>query len=77
MNAGTVLGEYGREMKRYVQKLLKCQVVHFIGTDAHDAVRRKPNMMQCMLYIERKYGSDYAKELSYGNAKKILNQLVE
>lgn len=77
VNVGTVLGENGREMKRYVQKLLKCQLVHFIATDAHDGVKRKPKMMQCMQYIERKYGREYAKELSYTNPKKILNQWVE
>lgn len=77
VNAGTVVGENGREMKRYVNKLLSYQLVHFIATDAHDGVRRKPKMRQCMEYIERKYGSEYTKELSLINPKKILNQFCE
>jgi len=73
VNAASVTGENGFETKRFVKKLLKKQLVHLIGTDAHNISRRPPKMKKCVQYLERKFGLDYTKQLIYTNALEIIN----
>ncbi|MFR8172100.1 MAG: CpsB/CapC family capsule biosynthesis tyrosine phosphatase [Marvinbryantia sp.] len=75
VNAASVTGENGFAAKRFVKKLLKYELVHFLGTDAHDMKTRKPLMKKCVSYIAGKYGEDYARRISRDNALRILDNL--
>lgn len=76
-NADSVLGERGFGVKRFCHQLLKERKVHFIASDAHDAVRRPPLLRECFLKLYKKYGAEYAEELFYGNAQAVIeNQTV-
>jgi protein-tyrosine phosphatase len=72
VNSASVLGDEGRDKKAYIKKLLHRKLVHYIATDAHNMKNRKPKMIDCIQYIEKKFGYDYAAELSYLNAKEII-----
>lgn len=74
MNAGSITGDWGYAAKRNCMRLLKQQLVHFIGTDAHRAEgKRAPRMEKCAGLLKRQVGSSYAEELLKGNAEKILS----
>lgn len=73
VNASSVTGENGFSAKRYVRKLLKYELVHFLGTDAHDLNRRSPMIQKCVSYIAKKYGEEYARRVSSENALKLLS----
>lgn len=71
-NAGSISGKYGFQTKRYLHKLLKEQLIDYVGTDAHNADRRAPEMKRCAELLYRKYGDEYAESILYQNALKNL-----
>lgn len=76
VNAASVMGGFGKPTKAMVEKLLKKQLVDFIGTDAHSSGNRAPKILECAELLERKYDARYVEQLLYRNAEKyILNQM--
>ncbi len=72
-NYGSILGQYGKEAQKALVKMLKNNMVHFLGTDTHrtgfiyghfDKVERE--FLKCI--SEEKF-----QELTTTNAEKILN----
>jgi len=72
LNADSVMGKLGLRIKRFCQTLLEAGQVHFIASDAHDAVHRPPLLKECYLHISEKYGEDYAKKLFWENPQAML-----
>ena len=72
-NATSVVGKLGGTVKRLLLKLLKRDMIHFIGTDAHSNRTRAPYMEECAAYLAKKLGQDKARKLLYDNPKKMLN----
>lgn len=72
VNAMSVTGDNGYSVKRFVRKLLKYELVHFLGTDAHGTGGRRPAMQKCVSYIEKKYGEAYASKIARDNALGML-----
>lgn len=72
LNADSIMGKYGFEIRQYTRKLLKKELVHFIATDAHDATKRVPKLSACAEYITKKYGEEYASYLLYDNPYKAI-----
>lgn len=73
INADSVIGRRGFGMKRFCHKLMKNHCVHFIGSDAHNADTRSPDLKECCEKIKRKYGPAYAELLLCGNARTVLS----
>lgn len=73
VNAASVTGDCGWTIKRFTKRLLKEHLVDVIATDAHSIGKRAPFLSKCVLYIEKKYGSDYANDLAIINPFKIIN----
>ncbi len=44
MSAGSVVGQFGRTVKRFASHLVHEQLVHNLSSDAHDAVKRAPSL---------------------------------
>lgn len=74
VNAGSVLGEDGRQIKKYCYRLIKKDWVHFIASDAHDCNDRSPNIGKCAAYIEKKMGNEYARKIFRENPLKIIRK---
>ncbi len=73
LNAESVIGGHGMKTKAFCKKLLKNDLVHFIATDAHHATgSRTVKLQKCAAYIEKKYGSDYAKKIFRDNPSRLL-----
>ena len=78
LNADSILGSNGFGIKRYCHKLLKAKKVHFVASDAHDAIYRPPLLRKCFLHVHKKYGQDYAIGLFSENAQMIVeNRMIE
>ncbi len=58
----------GRFAARRLTRMLKCRLVDFISTDAHNLSGRCPNMKRAFELLSKEYGSDYAEAICYGNA---------
>lgn len=73
VNAGSIIGDTGWKAARFVKRLLKEELVDYLGTDAHDSNgRRRPAMAKCAAYLKHKCSRTYADALLYGNATENL-----
>ncbi len=72
VNARSITGENGYSYKRLSKRLLKKKLVHFVATDSHNDSRKSPRLKRCALYLSKKYGVEYAKELLVENQKKVI-----
>lgn len=71
VNAAGVTGKSFSE-KRFFRRILDAQLVDFVGTDAHDTHHRAPLLAKCAGVLQRKYGSEYARQILGENAREIL-----
>ena len=71
-NYASILGFYGNEAKKTVKKLLKSDMVHFLGSDVHRKGTIYPKIPEILGKIEKIVGERRLKELSTLNAQKIL-----
>ncbi len=72
INAGSVIGQDGLSIKRFCRALMRKNVVNFIASDAHNMVNRKPNLSECLKYVERKMGFDYAQEIFSAHPNQVI-----
>lgn len=68
VNASSMVGEQGFGTKMFVKKLLKNELIDFVGTDAHHYEKRAPHMEKCANYLESKVSAEYASAILYKNA---------
>lgn len=72
VNADSLLGGWGSDVKRYCHRLLKRRMIHFIASDGHDSEHRPPTLGECYRLICKKYGEEYAADLFWENARLVL-----
>ena len=72
VNVASIMGDFGKPMKAVAEKLLKKQMVDFIGTDAHSSGRRAPRVKECTEYLYKKYPAAYVDKILYANAEKYI-----
>ena len=72
LNAGSIIGDGGRNVKRFCKKLMKEDLLHFVGTDAHRIDIRRPIIKPCVDYVIKKMGEDYAREIFVENPRRIV-----
>ncbi len=72
IKASSVTGEMGHDIRSFVKKLLKNQLVHFVATGAANTDDKAPLIKECAEYIERKYGYEYMNELLFINPKAVI-----
>lgn len=74
INAGSITGDGGRKIKRFVKYLMDAEMVFCVGTDAHSAKRRAPRMKKAADYVRKKYGEEYMRRIFFGNAMIMLKK---
>ena len=75
INAGSILGEEGFAVKRFCRKLMKNNMLDFVGTDCHRTNKRVPNLGPCAEYMEKKKGRDYTERILIHNPQKIIENI--
>ena len=73
VNAGTVTGGMGRDSKKFIKKLLKEHMVHFISSDAHSDRSRAPRFGEAVKALGKICKPGYCMELLWDNAIKVIN----
>lgn len=76
MNADSISGAEGLRMKWFCKKVMKRDLLHFVGSDAHNMKNRMPQMGRCAEYMEKHMGCDYTKQILIRNPKKMLRKTV-
>lgn len=75
INSRTIAGStsVGIGIRRKVMKLIKNDLVHFVGTDTHSDGRRTPDITACVKYLLKKTDEETVDRLFRGNALKVIN----
>lgn len=74
--SAAIYGGHGLRLKRICKKLLKEDMIDFIGSDSHDMERRAPDLGRCAEYLEKKKGPGYARRILVENPGMILAERV-
>lgn len=72
LNAESIIGKTGGQIKHFCRRLLKLELVHFVATDAHSDGRRGPYLMECAKYLKRKCGESYTRRLLQDNPERVI-----
>lgn len=72
VNAESVMGDEGFSTKRFCRKLMKMDLIHFIGSDAHDSKERRPQIGRCAEYLEKKMGREYVEKILIRNPQNLI-----
>lgn len=71
-NGISITGEGGWRVKRFLDGLLKRNMIHVVASDAHSLDRRNPALKKTYLHLTKKYGKDVANDLLILNPERIL-----
>ena len=74
MNASSIIGSDGFGMKGFCKKIMKMNLLHFVGSDAHNLDKRKPCMGTCAAYMKRVMGEEYTKRLLEENPSRLIKK---
>lgn len=72
-NYGSIIGIYGRNAEKTVKKLLKKDLVYFLGTDVHRKNQIYPKIPKVLKKLKKIISDEKVKELTIENAQKVLN----
>jgi len=72
INAGSLEGRFGRRVKKCALSLLKKGMVHFIGSDAHNAVDRPVRLSSAVSLAAESIGSQAARALVNAHPRCVL-----
>lgn len=76
-NFGSIIGIYGKEAKKAIHKLLKNDVVHFLGSDCHKPNTIYKNMQEIMKELNKIISRDQIFKITVKNPKMILEDKYE
>lgn len=72
-NYGSILGNYGISAKTCIKKMLKNNLVDFLGSDVHRENTIYPKVPKAIEKISKIVSKEYLEDLTQNNAEKILN----
>lgn len=75
VNAGSLVGDFGRTVKKIAVWLVENRYVHFIGSDAHSTGGRCFKMDKAAQMLADIVPADYLDAIVRGNAQKILDNV--
>ena len=72
-NYGSVIGMYGRNAQKTVKKLLKNDLIHFLGSDVHRTNQIYPKIPVILKKLRKIVSNEKLEELTTTNAQKVLD----
>ena len=77
VNVESILGKYTWGAKRYCRKLMKEDLLSFVGSDSHNTKTRIPNIGAGVACVSKKMGEAYANRIFHDNSLEILRDAGE
>ena len=74
INADSITGKDGFFTKRYCNRVMKQDLLHFVGSDCHNSTKRISRIGEEYRVVTAKFGQDYADELFIRNPERILEK---
>lgn len=75
LNGASLCGKQGKEIKAAAELLLKCNMIHCIGSDAHGVNSRRPILTEAITVVRQLSGEEMVRIISGINPERILNGL--
>jgi len=72
LTADSLLGTFGKDVRRCAEYLLKKRAVHVLATDAHSATYRKPRLAKAVERAAKLLGRETAQALVWEHPRRIL-----
>ena len=72
LNAGSILGKFGKRVKRLANEMLDHQMVHFIASDCHSPNNRSMVLSNAYEVVDRGWGTETAERLFRINPYKAV-----
>lgn len=72
-NYGSFMGYYGNSVKVTVKKLLKNNMIHFLGSDVHKPKTIYPKIPEVLEELKKLIGEEKVYELTEKNPRLVLN----
>ena len=76
VNASSLAGRGGDEIKGYATELVLSRLADFVATDAHSAVSRPNDIIKCAERFDERITSEDIKRLVYKNPLKVLKDEI-
>ena len=76
VNAGGVLGHYGRKEKHLIKKMFSKGKISFVATDAHDTERRKQELSEAAEYVRKKFGEATMEACFFKNPQTVIKNII-
>ena len=78
LNLPSLEGLYGNKVMMTAEILLKHQMIHFVGTDAHTNRMRSPNVQEALKILMSIVGRQSFQKFTCGNSKLLLeNKIID
>lgn len=71
-NYGSIIGLYGKQAQKTVKKLLKNDMIHFLGSDVHRPETIYPRMPEILEELRKVIDANTLKHLSTINPQLVL-----
>ena len=71
VNAGSLIGDYGKEVKKTSEEFVKRNMIHILGSDGHNITSRKTKLKGAYAYVKDSNKAMY--EWIYKNQTNIIN----
>lgn len=68
----SIIGHHGSKVKNTAEVLLKHDMIHFIGTDAHSSRRRTPKTKEALEILNSTIGKEKLEKILYNNPEAII-----
>ncbi|MBB6447592.1 tyrosine-protein phosphatase [Bacillus benzoevorans] len=80
ITAGSLTGQFGKNIKKFTGQLIEANLTHFIASDAHNVTTRSFKMTEAFASVEKTYGMDtvfYLKENAemLASGKKVYKEI--
>ncbi|MFD1064415.1 tyrosine-protein phosphatase [Oceanobacillus locisalsi] len=72
VTAASLIGKFGKDIKKYAEQLIECNQTHFIASDAHNIKSRRFVMDEAFEAVKKKYGTDFVY-LFQENSQLLVN----
>lgn len=73
LNAGSITGHFGKDVKKTAFRMLDHQMVHFVASDCHGTNRRSPILSEAFHVVQKKWGEETAHLLFQENPYKAVH----
>ena len=72
VTAQSFLGSFGKRARAAADDLMRRRLVHFVASDAHDAIDRPPALSEAYRHVARRYGKPCAQAVFITNPRAVL-----